>query len=86
MIELKVMTSRQLFLKREVDLVVLPGSEGQLGVLPGHTPLITSLREGPIRYKIGEEEERIFTTGGYAHIQPHGVTLLLEEVSRQEGE
>jgi len=66
-----------------VESVVAAGSEGDLGIFPGHTPLLTELKAGPIRIiKQGGEEEVFFVTGGYLEVQPDVVTILSDTAER----
>ena len=61
-------------------MVTLPGSEGDLGVLAGHEPLITTLRPGVIEVKGGTQgDQRFFVHGGFAEINPGKLTVLAEE-------
>jgi F-type H+-transporting ATPase subunit epsilon len=63
----------------DVDQVDIPGTEGWLGVLPGHAPLMTALAPGMVRVRAGSEETRIFVRGGFAEVSPAGLTVLAEE-------
>lgn len=66
-----------------VETVIAAGSEGDLGIYPGHTPLLTQLKAGPIRIiKQGGEEEIFFVTGGYLEVQPDMVTILSDSAER----
>jgi F-type H+-transporting ATPase subunit epsilon len=74
-------------------MVVIPAAEGELGVLPQHSPMIVLLRGGTIRlYEGAQVTERLFVSGGFAEITPQRVTVLADEatpvasVSRAEGE
>jgi len=74
-----VSPARQLFTEA-VDMVVVPGSEGDFGVLPDHAPLISSIRPGVISvYQNSAVTERIFVAGGFAEVSPEGCTVLAEE-------
>jgi F-type H+-transporting ATPase subunit epsilon len=92
-VDLEIVSPERLLLSRPVDMVVIPGSEGDLGVLVQHSPMIVLLRGGTIRlYDGGQVTEQVFVTGGFAEITPTRVTVLadeimqLAEVSRAEGE
>jgi len=66
-----------------VELVVATGTLGDLGIAPGHAPLMTSLAPGPVRIiKQGGEEEVFFVTGGYLEVQPNIVTVLSDSAQR----
>lgn len=66
------------------ELVTLPGESGELGVLPGHTPLLTRIRPGTVRIKVPHqaEEEVIFVAGGLLEVQPGLVTVLADTAIR----
>src|SRR5690625_7337591 len=66
-------------------MVVAPGVEGPLGVIYGHSPLLTSLEPGPIRViKQGGEEEIYYVSGGYLEVQPYQVTVLADTALRAD--
>ncbi len=68
-----------------VELVVATGTLGDLGIAPGHAPLMTSLAPGPVRIvKQGGEEEIFFVTGGYLEVQPNIVTILSDSAQRAD--
>jgi F-type H+-transporting ATPase subunit epsilon len=76
----ELVSPERLLISAEVDMVVVPGSEGDFGVLPGHSPLISSVRPGVIRiHDQGEVSERIFIKGGFAEVTSEGCTVLAEE-------
>lgn len=62
----------------EADLVVLPGAAGELGVLPHHAPLLTTLQPGFIRVKRGAQEEIFTVVGGFAEVRPDQVIVLAD--------
>ena len=68
----------------DVDQVDIPGAEGWIGVLPNHSPLMTTLAPGMVRIKTGSDEQRIFVRGGFAEISPAGLTVLAEEAMKPE--
>lgn len=61
-----------------VDEVIVPGSEGDFGVLPNHSPLMATLLPGMLVIKDGGTERRIFVQGGFADVTPDGLTILAE--------
>ena len=74
-----VMPEREL-LATEADMVVVPGSEGDFGVLPGHAPLISTVRPGVIEvYQGGKVEQRFMVVGGFAEVTPERCTVLADE-------
>ncbi|OQY21017.1 MAG: F0F1 ATP synthase subunit epsilon [Chloroflexi bacterium] len=68
----------------EVDCVLAPGIEGQLGILPHHAPLITELEEGELLARKGEEEEYFAIHGGFMHVLPDKVIVLADVAERAE--
>jgi len=77
-IALTVVTRERKFIEVDVDEVVLPASDGEIGVLPGHTPLLTTLRIGTLRYRAGSTVERIVISWGFAEVLPDRVIVLAE--------
>lgn len=77
-ISLTVVTRERKFIEVDVDEVVLPASDGEIGVLPGHTPLLTTLRIGVLRYRAGSTVERIVISWGFAEVLPDRVIVLAE--------
>ena len=82
-VEFELVSPERLLLSQQVDMVVVPGAEGDFGVLPRHAPLISTLRPGVIRVFEGREvKERIFVAGGFAEVTPERCTVLAEEAQR----
>ena len=66
-----------------VEMLIATGSEGELCIQPGHAPLLTALKPGPVRiFKQGGEEEILYVSGGYLEVQPSIVTLLADTAVR----
>ena len=69
----------------EVVMVVAKGSEGELGILPSHAPLLTTLRPGPLRLRLPDGKERRFQiNGGLLRVEPNEVLVLAEEAEELE--
>lgn len=66
----------------QAEFVALPGDQGELGILPGHTPLITKIRPGTVRIQNEGKEELIFVAGGILEVQPRAVTVLADTAIR----
>jgi len=66
------------------EFVIAPGVEGELGIYPRHTPLLTRVKPGALRIKIPmqEEEELVYVSGGILEVQPHQVTVLSDTAVR----
>ena len=68
-----------------ITMVSLRGSIGELGILPGHAPLLTGILPGPVQLRLENgEEEVFFASGGYLEVQPGMVTILADTASRAE--
>jgi F-type H+-transporting ATPase subunit epsilon len=79
-IAFELVSPERLLVSEPVDMVVVPGAEGDFGVLPRHAPLISTLRPGVIRVFAGREvKERIFVAGGFAEVTAERCTVLAEE-------
>jgi F-type H+-transporting ATPase subunit epsilon len=80
--QLELVSPEKLLLSREVDMVSLPAAEGEMGVLPGHAPMIVALRGGIIRVtENGQITESLFVAGGFAEVTPERVTVLADEAT-----
>ena len=79
-----VSAEKQLF-SGLVELVVAAGVEGDLGVMPGHAPLLTRLKPGPVRVKKQNGDEEVFyVSGGFLEVQPKLVTVLADTAERAQ--
>jgi F-type H+-transporting ATPase subunit epsilon len=82
-----LVSPEQMVFSGEVEHVVVPGTEGEFGVLAGHAPLVAMLKPGVLRI-LGPNEQRIMVVGGFAEVSPDGLTVLadmampVEEVDR----
>jgi F-type H+-transporting ATPase subunit epsilon len=83
-IHVELVTPDKLMLREEVLAVSLPGREGYLGILPGHAPLLTVLKPGQFSYTQGNVTHYLFVSGGFAEVQAHRVTVLVEASERPE--
>ena len=80
MVEFELVSPERLLKSEPVEMVVVPGAEGDLGVLPGHSLLIATMRPGVIDiHKGGAVVEQIFISGGFAEVSPERCTVLAEE-------
>jgi F-type H+-transporting ATPase subunit epsilon len=79
-VEFELVSPERLLLSKSVEMVVVPGSEGDFGVLPRHAPLISTIRPGIIRvYEGGQVTDQIFVAGGFAEVTGTRCTVLAEE-------
>ena len=82
-IHVDVVSAEKSIFAGEAKFVALPGENGELGILPGHTPLITRIRPGAVRIeKADGDEEFVFVAGGILEVQPSGVTVLADTAIR----
>ena len=81
---LEIVTPDRSMVHESVDEVEIPGSEGYLGVLPGHTPLLTMLQVGELWFKRGEERSYLSIAFGFAEILPDRVRILAQMAERAE--
>ena len=77
-----VAPSRQVVRSEHVDEVIAPGTEGEFGVLPGHTPFLATLKVGMLSYREGSEWHHLAVEWGYAEVGPERVIILAEGADR----
>ena len=69
----------------QVEMVVASGTIGELGIFPGHTPLLSGVKPGPVRLILeGGEEEIFFASGGFIEVQPTSITILADTAMRAD--
>jgi len=83
-IKLDIVTAEGVVYSDEVDVVVAPGVEGQLGILPHHAPLMTTLQPGELRIRTGGEEFSLAISGGFLEVRPDRVIILADAAERAE--
>ena len=81
---LEVATPSRLVISEQVDEVVLPGTEGSFGVLPGHAPFLATLGIGEAVYRIGRDERHLAMVGGFAEVRNDKVIVLTDSAERPE--
>ena len=83
-IRVDVVSAEESIFEGEAEFVALPGEQGELGIYPRHTPLITRIKPGTVRIKIAgqAEEEVVFVNGGVLEVQPNAVTVLADTALR----
>lgn len=83
-ISLEIVTPEKSVVSDEAQIVMAPGSEGEFGVLANHTPFLTTLKIGTVRYTdAGGAERYVYVSGGYAEALPDKVTIIAEEAERR---
>ncbi|HMC82148.1 MAG TPA: F0F1 ATP synthase subunit epsilon [Candidatus Polarisedimenticolia bacterium] len=83
-VQLDIVTPERGVVSEAVDGIILPGSEGYLGVLPGHAPLLTTLKVGRIEYRKARETFTLAVSWGFAEVLPEKVAILAETAEKAE--
>lgn len=83
-IHLDVVSAEEELFSGTVEEVIAPGIEGDIGILPRHSPLISQLRPGELRYTTSEGMESLFVSGGIMEVQPHIITVLSDTAIRAD--
>jgi len=83
-LQLEIVTPDRSLVREEVDEVQVPGAEGYLGVLPGHTPLLATLKVGELWYRIGQEKHFLAIAGGFVEVLPDRVAILAQVAERAQ--
>ena len=83
-IKVSVVSSNEEIYSGEAKMVYATGTLGELGIAPGHTPLLTGLAPGPVRLETESGEETFFCSGGFIEIQPNEVTFLADTAERAD--
>jgi F-type H+-transporting ATPase subunit epsilon len=77
-IRCEIVSQDRMVFQGEAEMVLLPGSEGMMGILPNHAPLLTTLKLGVVTVRFGGNEEYFTIAGGIAEIQPDKITILAD--------
>jgi F-type H+-transporting ATPase subunit epsilon len=83
-LQLQVVSADRPLVNEQVDEVGIPGAEGYFGVLPGHTPLLSTLQVGTLWYRQGQETQYLAIAFGFAEVQPDRVTILAQIAEKPE--
>ena len=83
-IKLDIVTAERVVYSEDVDVVVAPGVEGQLGILPHHAPLMTTLQPGELVVRKGREEFFLAISGGFLEVRPDRIIILADAAERVE--
>jgi F-type H+-transporting ATPase subunit epsilon len=83
-ITLEIVTPDRAIVSEQVDEVELPGTEGYFGVLPGHTPLLSSLQVGELWYRVGQEKYFLAVAFGFVEVLPDRVTVLAQVAEKAQ--
>lgn len=80
-----IVSAEQEIFAGQVEMVVASGTIGELGILPGHTPLLSGVKPGPVRLILeGGEEQIFFASGGFIEVQPTSITILADTAMRAD--
>ena len=84
--QLEIVSAERSLFSGEANFVVVPGVDGELGIFPNHTPLLTKIKPGPLKFHAKDESEEtfLFVAGGFLEVQPTVVTVLADTVVRGE--
>ena len=83
-IRLDIVTAEQLVYSEEVDMVVVPGVDGEMAILPHHAPLMTMIQPGELLIKNQGQETSLAITGGFLEVRPDRITVLADAAERAE--
>jgi F-type H+-transporting ATPase subunit epsilon len=83
-LKLDIVTAERIVYSDDVDAVIAPGAEGQLGILPHHAPLMTILQAGELLVKKGGKEDTLAISGGFLEVRPDRVIVLADSAERAE--
>ncbi len=83
-IKFEIVTAERVIYSDDVDVVIAPGIEGQMAILPSHAPLLTMLQPGELVVRKEGEETAIFVTGGFLEVMQNRVTVLADTAERAE--
>jgi F-type H+-transporting ATPase subunit epsilon len=83
-LQLEIVSPERRAFTDEVDMVIVPGIDGQLGILPHHTRLITALGVGELRIKKGGKEQSMLISGGFVEVRPDKVVVMADLAERSD--
>jgi F-type H+-transporting ATPase subunit epsilon len=81
---LEIVTPDRALVREEVDEIQVPGAEGYLGILPGHAPLLATLKVGELWYRVGQARHYLAIAGGFVEVLPDRVTVLAQIAERAQ--
>ena len=83
-LQVAVVTGEKEIYRGEADTVIAPGTEGEMGILPEHAALLTSLKTGEMRIKLGGAEDSLFISGGFLEVYNNLVTVLADVAEQSD--
>ena len=81
-LNLEIVSPEKLVTAKSVDMIVISGTEGDFGVLPGHAPVVSSIRPGLLEIHENNNVEKFFVTGGFVEVLENKVSILANEISK----
>jgi F-type H+-transporting ATPase subunit epsilon len=85
MLQLELVSPERMLVSEQVDEVQIPGLDGYLGILPGHAALMSALKPGVLRYRIGSREKVVAVYGGFVEVKDDRVRVLADAAQPKEG-
>lgn len=79
-LQLEIYTPTQEYLKKEIEMVIVPGKEGEIGILPRHTSLLSLLNKGKVKIKTEDKWQEIEIGEGYIEVGSNKVTILVDDI------
>jgi len=83
-IRIDIVTAERLVFSGDADLVVVPGVDGEMAILPHHASLMTMIQPGEVRIKMGTEEYYLAVSGGFLEVKPERITILADAAERAD--
>lgn len=83
-IRIDVVTAERLVFSEDADIVIVPGIEGEMGILPQHAPIMTMIKPGEILIRKGTEEYSLAVSGGFLEVKPDHITILADAAERAD--
>ena len=83
-IKVDIVTAERLVFSEDADIVMVPGVDGELGILPHHAPIMTMIKPGEVLVRKGAEEYSLAVSGGFLEVKPDHITILADAAERAD--
>ena len=83
-IKVDIVTAERLVFSEDADIVMVPGVDGELGILPHHAPIMTMIKPGEVLVRKGAEEYSLAASGGFLEVKPDHITILADAAERAD--
>ena len=83
-IRIDIVTAERLVFSDDADIVLVPGVEGEMGILPHHAPIMTTIKPGEVLIRKGTEEHSLAVSGGFLEVKPDHITILADAAERAD--